>query len=93
MLGALTMQRLLLKMREVKASDLHIKIGSPPVLRVAAILHRVDSPELTADDTSQLLKSIIPPHLEETLAKPNWQWGERLYSVEKEPTIKDVVPR
>jgi len=69
MLGALTMQRLLLKMREVKASDLHIKVGSPPVLRVAAVLHRIDSPELTSDDTSQLLRSIIPAHLEETLAK------------------------
>lgn len=63
MLGALTVQRLLSKMREVQASDLHIKIGSPPVLRIGAILHRIEAPELTADDTKQLLAALIPDHL------------------------------
>lgn len=67
MLGALTMSRLLLKMKEVKASDLHIKVGSPPTLRVAAVLHKIDAPVLTVDDTKQLLGSIIPEHLEKTL--------------------------
>ncbi len=63
------MSRLFLQMKEVGASDLHIKVGSPPVLRVAAVLKRVNAPELTADDTKQLLQSIIPKHLEEPLAK------------------------
>ncbi len=67
MLGALTMPRLLLKMREVSASDLHIKVGSPPVLRVAAVLQKVHTPELNADDTEQLLMSIVPKHLVDTL--------------------------
>jgi twitching motility protein PilT len=67
MLGALTIQRLLLKMTEVEASDLHIKIGSPPVLRVASALHRVDAPELDANDTQQLLTPIIPAHLKDRL--------------------------
>ncbi len=31
--------------------------------------------------------------IEETLGSPTWQWGERVYSVEGEPTIKDVPPR
>jgi twitching motility protein PilT len=63
MLGALTIQRLLSKMKEVQASDLHIKVGSPPVLRIASGLHRVDAPAFTADDTKQLLTPIIPRHL------------------------------
>ncbi|HRP62680.1 MAG TPA: PilT/PilU family type 4a pilus ATPase [Phycisphaerales bacterium] len=63
MLGALTIQRLLLKMKEVGASDLHIKIGSPPVLRIASVLQRVDAPDLEANDTRQLLLPIIPAHL------------------------------
>jgi len=67
MLGALTIQRLLLKMREVDASDLHIKTGVPPVLRVSSQLHRVDAPTLTADDTRQLLAPIIPESLRERL--------------------------
>jgi twitching motility protein PilT len=66
-LGALTINRLLLKMQEVQASDLHIKVGSPPVLRITSALHRVDAPELNPDDTRQLLLPIVPPHLKERL--------------------------
>ena len=66
MLGSLTIHRLFEKMREVNASDLHIKPGSPPVLRIASKLHRVESGELNPDDTRQLLVPIIPPHLKET---------------------------
>ncbi len=54
---------LLQKMKEVEASDLHIKVGSPPVLRVASVLHRVEAPPLTARGHEQLLRPIIPDHL------------------------------
>jgi twitching motility protein PilT len=67
MIGALTIQRLLLKMGEVEASDLHLKTGSPPVVRIAAVLHRVDAPEINADDMKQLLAPIIPDHLRKRL--------------------------
>jgi len=69
MLGALTIQRLLLKMQEVEASDLHIKIGSPPVIRIASLLHRVDAPVLAAEDIRQLLSPIIPDHLRANLER------------------------
>ncbi|MHC4108242.1 MAG: hypothetical protein ACYSTY_09190, partial [Planctomycetota bacterium] len=62
----LTIHRLFEKMREVSASDLHIKTGSPPVLRIASKLHCVDASELNPDDTRQLLLPIIPPHLKDT---------------------------
>jgi twitching motility protein PilT len=67
MLGALTIQRLLLKMKEVHASDLHIKVGSPPVLRIASALHRVEAPVMSADDTRQLMAAIIPDKLRHDL--------------------------
>ena len=67
MLGSVTIHRLLGKMAEVEASDLHIKIGSPPVLRIHSHLHRVESGDLTADDTSKLLSPIIPAHLKPQL--------------------------
>jgi len=67
MLGAITIQRLLMKMKETDASDLHIKVGSPPVLRLASKLHVVDAPQLNDDDTRQLLRGIIPKHLEPDL--------------------------
>lgn len=59
MTANLTIQRLLLKMKEVQASDLHIKVGSPPVLRLASSLQRVDVPALDAAGTEQLLSPII----------------------------------
>ena len=66
--GTMTIQRLMQKMSEVEASDLHIKTGSPPVLRVAAVLHEINSPPFTPEDTKQLLSPIIPKHLEPNLA-------------------------
>lgn len=63
MLGALTMQRLLQKMAEVKASDLHLKVGSPPVLRINSELHTVQSGPLEPDDTQQLIDRLIPESL------------------------------
>ncbi len=67
MSGQITIQQLLKKMTEVEASDLHIKIGSPPVLRIASALHRVDSAILSAEDTTNLLDPIIPQHMKQRL--------------------------
>jgi twitching motility protein PilT len=42
------------------ASDLHITVGSPPVLRMRGHLHRLEQiPRLGADDTRQLLYRIL----------------------------------
>lgn len=30
--------------------------------------------------------------IEETLQKPNWQWGTKIYSLQNEPGIRDVTP-
>lgn len=63
MQNELMIHRLLAKMSQLEASDLHIKIGSPPILRVAATLHRVDLPILTTEETESLLKPLIPSRL------------------------------
>lgn len=67
MQGEITIDRLLLKMQEVEASDLHLKVGSPPVVRVASHLHQINTGPLTAYDTHRLLSPIVPKHLEATL--------------------------
>jgi len=41
-----------------EASDLHIRSGIPPTIRVHGILHRVDGPPLRAEDTEELMRSI-----------------------------------
>ncbi len=63
MQNELLIHRLLLKMSEVEASDLHIKTGSPPIFRVAAALHRVDLPAFTVEATESLLVPLIPNRL------------------------------
>src|SRR6202142_2751096 len=40
------------------ASDLHIRVGTPPVIRVHGILHRVEGPLLRPEDTEELMRSI-----------------------------------
>ncbi|HWY74912.1 MAG TPA: type IV pilus twitching motility protein PilT [Verrucomicrobiae bacterium] len=40
------------------ASDLHLRVGVPPVIRVHGILHRVEGPHLGPEDTEELMRSI-----------------------------------
>jgi len=40
------------------ASDLHIRVGTPPTIRVHGILHRVEGPPLQPEDTEELMRSI-----------------------------------
>jgi twitching motility protein PilT len=40
------------------ASDLHIRVGTPPVIRVHGVLHRVEGPTLRPEDTEELMRSI-----------------------------------
>lgn len=59
----LSIERLLAKMHEFKASDLHICMGSPPAYRIAARLHFLECPALTVDQANALLLPMIPPRL------------------------------
>src|SRR5262249_61911937 len=40
------------------ASDLHLRVGTPPTIRVHGILHRVEGPPLAPEDTEELMRSI-----------------------------------
>ena len=40
------------------SSDLHIRKGTPPAIRVHGTLHRVEGPPLSADDCEELMRSI-----------------------------------
>lgn len=63
----ISMDRLLSKVIEVGASDLHIKVGSPPTLRVSTTLHHVEMPGLSAEQTKTLLLPIVPTRLQPEL--------------------------
>ena len=50
------------------ASDLHITVGAPPVLRLRGHLHRLDQlPRLSADDTRSLLYRILSTEQQKVL--------------------------
>jgi twitching motility protein PilT len=40
------------------AADLHIRVGTAPVIRLHGILHRVEGPALKPEDTEDLMRSI-----------------------------------
>ncbi len=53
------MEKLLLMMAQHNASDLHLKIGSPPVFRVNKKLGNLDAPALTDERIWTLISSIM----------------------------------
>src|SRR5947208_6758385 len=40
------------------ASDLHLRVNIPPLIRLHGILHKVDGPPLAPEDTEELMRSI-----------------------------------
>ncbi len=52
---------LLAKMLEVRGSDLHLKVGSPPIIRIDGQLQPIDMPPLTPSDVESYAQSIMPP--------------------------------
>ncbi len=49
----------LLEVLERDASDLHLSVGSPPIIRINGALERLDYPRLEANDTRELIYSIL----------------------------------
>ena len=61
-----TMRQLLVNMRKVDASDLHLKVGMPPIYRIHGDLKTPAMlGPLSAEDTDALLSEIIPAQLRE----------------------------
>jgi twitching motility protein PilT len=59
--GGLTIQRLLSSMKRLDASDLHIKVGLPPIYRIGGRLKRIDSPPLSEDECDHLFDPVLTP--------------------------------
>jgi twitching motility protein PilT len=61
------LHRLFDTMVEKDASDLHITVGRPPVLRLTGRLRDIKHPPLSHDETLTLIEEIIPPAKREEL--------------------------
>jgi twitching motility protein PilT len=59
--------KLLTTVIQLKASDLNISVGQPPVVRLHGRLRKLDAKILDADDTTALMKSITPDRCQQEL--------------------------
>src|SRR5277367_2267428 len=58
------------------ASDLHIRVGVSPVIRVHGILHRVEGPALKPEDSEELMRSITSEeHIQSTRERGGADFG------------------
>ena len=61
------MEKLLSTVIQLKASDLHITVGQPPVIRHQGRMRKLDTKSLEPDDTTNLMKSITPNRCQQEL--------------------------
>src|SRR4051794_14827098 len=61
------MEKLLSTVIQLKASDLHIAVGQPPVVRHHGRMRKLDTKVLDTDDTTALMKSITPDRCQQEL--------------------------
>jgi twitching motility protein PilT len=59
--------KLLTTVIQLSASDLHIAVGQPPVIRHHARMRRLETKVLDQDDTTALMKSITPDRCQQEL--------------------------
>src|SRR3954470_15846863 len=62
----------LLEVMRLKASDLHLTAGSPPMVRERGRLHALDYPALTSADTREIVYSILTNDQRQRL-ETHWQ--------------------
>jgi twitching motility protein PilT len=65
--GQVLIDKLLTTVIQLKASDLHISVGQPPVIRMHGRLRKLDAKVLESDDTTALMKSITPDRCQQEL--------------------------
>jgi twitching motility protein PilT len=66
-MGTILIDKLLQTVVNRKASDLHIAVGQPPVLRIDGRLVRLETKVLEPEDTVALMKSITPERCQQEL--------------------------
>ena len=66
-MGTILIDKLLLTVVNRGASDLHIAVGQPPVLRLHGRLVKLETKVLEPQDTVSLMKSIAPERCQQEL--------------------------
>ena len=66
-MASVVIDKLLTTVIQLKASDLHIAVGQPPVVRHHGRMRRLETKILDNDDTTSLMKSITPDRCQSEL--------------------------
>ncbi len=66
-MASVLIDKLLTTVIQLKASDLHITVGQPPVVRHHGRMRRLETKHLDNDDTTALMKSITPDRCQQEL--------------------------
>ena len=64
---AVNINKLLEGVVRVNASDMHLKVGNPPMIRLAGHLHPIDHPPLVKEDTEEINRIMMPARCKEML--------------------------
>jgi twitching motility protein PilT len=64
-------KELLKTLADSGGSDLHLKVGAPPIVRIDGELRRLDSTPMTQDDTELIAKFVMPRDRRERLEGQN----------------------
>jgi twitching motility protein PilT len=65
--ATVAMEKLLSTVIQLKASDIHISVGQPPVVRHQGRMRKLETKILDPDDTTALMKSITPDRCQQEL--------------------------
>lgn len=66
-MSTVLIDKLLTTVIQLKASDIHIAVGQPPVIRHHGRMRKLDAKVLDSDDTTALMKSITPDRCQQEL--------------------------
>jgi len=65
--ATVAMEKLLSTVIQLNASDIHISVGQPPVIRHQGRMRKLEAKILDGDDTTALMKSITPDRCQQEL--------------------------
>jgi twitching motility protein PilT len=79
------------------ASDLHITVGNPPIIRVNGQLKKIPGPALAQDDAQALLYSILTDEQRTAIERHreldlSYTWGTSVSSAEPAVTVEYLTP-
>ncbi len=58
--GAYDVHKLLDKVIDIQGTDIHLRVGRPPIMRVNSRMGSLSGPPLTPDDTAEMMRVITP---------------------------------